>query len=293
MGVLKTLGIIILIIVVVIGAGIAYFIMPAKTAAAVLYIKQGAVEVKTNGEWGAAQNQIKLKLGDSVRTLDDGIASVIFYDSSVIRLDSGTSITIQNLESNSIYVKQETGKLWTKLLMLAGVETKFEVETPTTVATIRGTAFGTVIGADSTDIIVSQGIVKVKSYELKENVKNFLAEQDIKANEQAIILKNALDNVQKGVIQEKYTNWIREHKINDIDFLKELKISEIYKYKKIINLAKSRFGVTDEQVKDYIIQYMSEDEYKKEIEKYPVIPKKLIQRIDDINKEIKKLESGQ
>jgi len=293
MGVLKTLGIIILIIVVVIGAGIAYFIMPAKTAAAVLYIKQGAVEIKTNGEWGDAQNQIKLKLGDSVRTLEDGIASVIFYDSSVIRLDSGTSITIQNLESNSIYVKQETGKLWTKLLMLAGVETKFEVETPTTVATIRGTAFGTVIGADSTDIIVSQGIVKVKSYELKENVKNFLAEQDIKANEQAIILKNALDNVQKGVIQEKYTNWIREHKINDIDFLKELKISEIYKYKKIINLAKSRFGVTDEQIKDYIIQYMSEDEYKKEIEKYPVIPKKLIQRIDDINKEIKKLESGQ
>lgn len=293
MGVLKTLGIIVLIIVVVIGAGIAYFIMPAKTAAATLYIKQGAVEVKTNGEWGAAQNQIKLKVGDSVRTLDDGIASIIFYYSSVVRMDSNTVITIQNLKSNNISVKQETGKLWTKVLMLAGVETRFDVETPTTVATIRGTAFGTVIGADSTDIIVSQGTVKVKSYELKENVMNFLAEQDINANEQAIVLKNMLDNVQKGAVQEGYLNWIREHKIEDIGFLKELKILEVYKYEKIINLAKSKLGVTDEQIKDYIAQYMSEDEYKKEIEKYSVIPKKLIERIDDINKEIQKLESGQ
>ena len=79
-------------------------------------------------------------------------------------------------------------------LKLAGVGTDLEVETPTTVATIRGTAFGVVVRGNSTDVVVAEGKINTRSYQVKEGVKEFLADQNVR-----FCRKTA----QKGYIIEK------------------------------------------------------------------------------------------
>ncbi len=297
MGALKTTLIIIATLLIIGGATILYLLSPSKTVAATLYIRQGIAEIKSDGEWVTAQNGMELKLGDSIRTLNNSLASIIFYDSSVVRLESNTEVNIQELISNknttTISLKQQTGEIWSKVLKLAGMETDLNIETPTTVATVRGTAFGVVIEGNSTEVVVAEGKVGVKPYQIKVGIKKFLAEQEIGANEQATILKDKLSKINKSTIKEKYKSWIRKHKLRDKEFIKELKIKEVYKYRKIIALAKKRFGVTDEQIKDYIIKYRSREEEKRELAKYPIIPDKLIKRLDELNKELQRLESEQ
>ena len=54
MGALKTVGIVLLALIVIVGAAMVYFLTPTKTVAATLYIKQGTVEVKSNDGWSSA-----------------------------------------------------------------------------------------------------------------------------------------------------------------------------------------------------------------------------------------------
>ena len=140
---------------------------------------------------------------------------------------------------------------------------------------------------------MAEGVVGVKSYRIKEGLKEFISEKNVNANEQARISKEKLEEMVTAAIKEKYREWIEQQKEKDIEFLHELKIKEIYRYERLINLAKSRFGVTDEQIKQFIGQYRSQEEYKKELRKYPIISERLIKKIDDINKEIEKLEPSE
>ncbi len=297
MGALKTIGIIILVIIIIAAGGLFYLLSPASAVPATLYVREGSVEVKSGDAWSVAQNGMELDIGNSVRTLADSLASIIFYDNSVVRLESNTEVNIKELTSSkgtsTVSLKQQTGEIWSKVLKLAGVGTDLEVETPTTVATIRGTAFGVVVRGNSTDVVVAEGKINTRSYQVKEGVKEFLADQNVSADEQATVSGTNLSKIKKSEIQENYKDWVKEQKLKDIGFIQELKIREVYRYEKLISLAKDRFKVTDERIKEAIINYKSEEEKKREIAKYPIVPKRVIERIDELNKEIKKLESEQ
>ncbi len=268
MGALKTIGIIILVIIIIAAGGLFYLLSPASAVPATLYVREGSVEVKSGDAWSVAQ-----------------------------RLESNTEVNIKELTSSkgtsTVSLKQQTGEIWSKVLKLAGVGTDLEVETPTTVATIRGTAFGVVVRGNSTDVVVAEGKINTRSYQVKEGVKEFLADQNVSADEQATVSGTNLSKIKKSEIQENYKDWVKEQKLKDIEFIQELKIREVYRYEKLISLAKDRFKVTDERIKEAIINYKSEEEKKREIAKYPIVPKRVIERIDELNKEIKKLESEQ
>ena len=114
------------------------------TAKAQLIIESGTVQVKHTGEsWTTAENGMDLYQSDSVKTGNNASATIVFFQSSIIRLDSNTEITLdQILEEveSSVKIKQDSGRTWNTVLKISGID-NYEVQTPTTVASVRGTSF--------------------------------------------------------------------------------------------------------------------------------------------------------
>ena len=169
----KTLKVVLIILgVIIIGLVLAYFLVFSnKGTDAYLYIDSGVVQVNQGKGWVAATNEMGLKETDSVKTLE-GTATIIFYESEILRLKQNTEVNIKDISKDSLTVKQNSGKTWSKVVKLTGV-TSYNVETPDTVATVRGTGFGTLVSDGSSDILVGEGIVNVSGnlVELKHKIK--------------------------------------------------------------------------------------------------------------------------
>jgi len=147
-----------IVAVVVILAGYFYFqITGSTTVVAFLNVGEGSVQVNQGKGWVAATDEMKLGLNDRVKTLEDGYASVVLFESTIISLEPATEVLIQNLEKAEQRIRQEAGSTWNKFTGLAGVE-GLSVETPTTVATVRGTSFGVTMHS----VMVGEGEVEVE-----------------------------------------------------------------------------------------------------------------------------------
>ena len=81
---------------------------------------------------------------DSIKTGENTSASIILFESSIIRLDNNTEITIKEIlqqeGKTSVKIKQDSGRTWNTVLRMSGID-DYEVHTPTTVASVRGTSF--------------------------------------------------------------------------------------------------------------------------------------------------------
>jgi len=117
---------------------------------ATLEIESDGVEVKRadTDDWIAATNGLELQAGDAIRTDATGLASVNLFDQGVVRLDVNTEVTLTealwDAETPDTFVGSvflETGRLWSRLFDFVSPESAFEVETESTVATVRGTIF--------------------------------------------------------------------------------------------------------------------------------------------------------
>jgi hypothetical protein len=83
---------------------------------------------------------MELSLEDKVRTKDDGSAVIVMYESILVELDANTEVSIEQLSKDKVKLNQQSGSTWNKFAAISGIKS-FEVETPTTVATVRGTEF--------------------------------------------------------------------------------------------------------------------------------------------------------
>jgi len=115
-----------------------------------LEINKGNVEVKKKGDesWGEAEDGIKLKAGDSVKTLESSRAIINYFDGSITRLGPKTEVLVEeSAESGEqqggvlFSIKQIAGNTWHRVKKLFGGESRYKVKTPTSVATVRGTVF--------------------------------------------------------------------------------------------------------------------------------------------------------
>jgi len=189
----KTLIVVgVIIAVIIILALTAVIVTSAKSAPAVLYIEQGTVKVEHKGQWFDGKDEQELFLNDVVRTGEDSRASIVFYDSIITRLDSNTEIKIQKLSTEETSIKQAAGETWNKFENIAGVR-QYEVETPNTAATVRGTGF--LVRLNS--ILVGDGSVDVNL--LKDG--NRIMQRRVSAGEKI------LADIEKGdLILEKLTD---------------------------------------------------------------------------------------
>lgn len=134
-----------------------------------VYVKQG------NLDYQAVNETVVLQEGDSVRTGEDSFASIVVGEGTVIRLAANTELTINQAKMASMWeqqvnVKVSEGKIWFRILKLFNDQSQWEVETPTVVATVRGTAF--FIGTE--DLFVGEGQVVLKDKRLGNRAKEVL-----------------------------------------------------------------------------------------------------------------------
>jgi len=121
----------------------------------VLSITDGNVYVMKAGtdSWTEAQVGMSLEVGDFIKTDDDSNAKITFFDGSTIELQAGTEIEIVSLDisdtgSTTITLEQTLGTTISRVTKLLDPASRYEVETPTGVAAVRGSSMIVRVFAD-------------------------------------------------------------------------------------------------------------------------------------------------
>jgi hypothetical protein len=125
---------------------------------ATLHPLTGTVEVaEDGGEYREGREGQVLSAGDTVRTGPDGRAEIEYFDESLTRLDFDTTFTLEELSSDpdvpgskTILTQQEEGRTFERVVALTDSESRFETETPTATASVRGTTFVLIENPDGT-----------------------------------------------------------------------------------------------------------------------------------------------
>jgi hypothetical protein len=140
----------------------------ASAASMVLSILDGTADVARGpGDFVRVGDGHVLVAGDRVRTSDQSHAVVTFFDGSTIEVEPATTIAVVQASAAidgaiTIQLEQAIGRTWSSVQSLTRAGSKFEIKTPTTTATVRGTGFVTdVLANGATTVTTTDGIVAV------------------------------------------------------------------------------------------------------------------------------------
>ena len=111
----------------------------------VLSISGGDVEVQKKGKtaWEKGREGMTLEPGDKIRTAAGGQALITFFEGSTVDIQDSTEISLEEIgikadQSTTIRMKQEIGKTISRVKKLMDSGDRFEIETPSAVAAVRG-----------------------------------------------------------------------------------------------------------------------------------------------------------
>ena len=252
----KKIFLIIPIIIIICVIGIVWFTQASDVVKAQLIIDYGTVEIKhEGGSWAPAESGMLLLESDYVKTGDNTFASIVLFESSIIRLDSNTEVMLQEIiqeaGKTSITLQQETGRTWNTIQKISGID-NYDVQTPTTVASVRGTTFDVnVTTSGKTDVIVINGTVIVSSTK-NGTVVNTI---EVNGNESVTIEPEKINESLETKSFEK-DEWIRKNLNEDEELREEIK-EELYdRIEQYIPQLKEEFGITDEELDVLIDGYI-------------------------------------
>jgi len=251
------------IIVIVCIIGIIWLVLnpsvEAEETSAQLVIDSGTVQVKhEGGSWASAENGMLLYQSDSVKTGDDSSASIILFETSVVRLDSNTEVTIDELtqqEETNVLLSQDSGRTWNTISKMSGID-DYEVQTPTTVASVRGTAFVVIVEENGTTYYgVSHGVLNVSS------ISNGVIQDqiDVSGNESVLVIINLI-NESLEISPFEMDEWVLENLLKDEQFVGDL-MDELYsRIDEYIPDLKAEYGISDMELdallEGYILGYL-------------------------------------
>jgi len=230
----------------------------AEKAKAQLIINSGTVQVKSEGEsWTSAENGMYLYSSDSVKTGDNSTASIVLFESSIVRLDSNTEVKIIKLiqeEETSVTIQQDSGRTWNTVNKISGID-NYEVQTPTTVASVRGTAFVIIVQENGSSYYgVSHGILNVSSISNGEIIDSI----DVSGNESVFVYVDLI-NKKLDVKPFEMDEWVLENLVTDEQFVEDLKDEFYLRLEDYIPQIKAEYGITDQELdallKGYILGY--------------------------------------
>jgi hypothetical protein len=130
----------------------------------------GTVEVSpaAPAKWKPARVGMTVKMGWNIRTYIESSADIEIETGTIIRVGENSVVTLSKMltdkqagVSNSD-VKLATGKIWANVKKLTNTKSEFEFETPTAVASIRGTRLGLSVDKSGTQLDVYEGLVMVR-----------------------------------------------------------------------------------------------------------------------------------
>jgi len=210
---------IISIVVIICIVGLFWFMQTTNTVKAQLIIESGDIQVKHDGgSWVSAQNGMDLYQSDSIKTGVNASASIVFFKSSIIRLDSNTEVSIQEIiqsdDGTNVKIKQDAGRTWSTVAKISGID-NYDVQTPTTIASVRGTAFDVHMKSDGkTEVGVGRGIVNVSRIQNGEVLETI----EVKKDEAVTIDPDASGQSLEIKTFEK-DNWVLDNQQKDEDIL--------------------------------------------------------------------------
>lgn len=114
------------------------------------------------------KDEEKIPTGTSVMTGKESLGHVIFPDNSLMSLSENTQVVV-NYADKQIKIVQLLGNTWHRVTkVLQG--NSYSVETPNTLATVRGTEFNVaVLPNKRSEVMVKESIVDVSKIERKED----------------------------------------------------------------------------------------------------------------------------
>ncbi len=153
---------------------------------------EGGVSIKKgeSEDWEPLKGDMEIEESDRIKTDESGKATVIFYDNSIVHVDSDTEIIVReasvdydNYTNDSVNIKVDSGRVWSRILQLMDKSSSFQVESSNTVATVRGTAFDFHVTPEgNTEIVGIENEIEVTVFEEQEGerkviARSFLAEE--------------------------------------------------------------------------------------------------------------------
>jgi len=218
------------IVAVLILAVVGYFLLaPPSVSAAILYIDSGDVQINTGNGWQTATDEMELAQGAQIKTAT-GEATVVLQEGEIVHLQPNTEIKLDSITSKSIKLSQTAGETWSKVTKISGIS-EFTIETPTTVATVRGTEF--MLSAEQLD--VEDGDVE---YEKKADKKKI----HVRARKKAFA--NMMEEEDMG---EADFGRMQKFSGKEVEVLKKIRAREIKKHARLLKMAEKK-GYTEQQM---------------------------------------------
>jgi len=274
-------GIILIVAAVVIAivAGAFFYLTGSPETVAYLNIESGKVEVDIGHGWQGASDQMELRKDCSVRTLDDGEASIVFFESDIMELSPNTEVSIAQLVASQIKVNQKTGSTWNRVSKLTGTR-EYTVETPNSVATVRGTGFGVNVSSEGDEIVVDEGTVDcgVKGGTLKQI-----------AQYRTCMIKN--NQLTEGEATREQLVFMKKRINFQIMILKRMQLKEINKKRFILNIVKKRYNLSDENIRQFFEDVNSGKKNLDEVKKKIPVRLKLFDKLERITRKIVELNN--
>ena len=159
-------------------------IVPAPTQAneleASIEVLEGGVEVMQNGtkKWTTLSTDAFVSTGDRVRTDDEGIALITWFeDGTFMELQPNSEMFIEEFSGDEeTFMMDATlfrGSLFNSVRRLLDTNARYQINTPSQTATVRGTVFAVnVDDMDTTAIVVLEGTVNAGHLEDAEDVED-------------------------------------------------------------------------------------------------------------------------
>jgi hypothetical protein len=213
---MRKVTILLLVIVVVAGAFFLYWYRTAKAGIGNLNIYSGSVVVLQEGKSYLRRNGDGVRVGDTLKVGEGSRAAIVLKDGSVVRLEAGSEVRVselvyegQNIRSANFFVR--SGKAWSKVKPLSN-DAKFEVETPSIVAAVRGTVFNTQYLQSTHAVFVSRGNVaaRVKG---TEGAVEIPTGRIAVASDPAVLI--TLQNSVRILAESEKDDWIKFNEFED------------------------------------------------------------------------------
>jgi hypothetical protein len=112
----------------------------------------------------SAGQMLVVKTGDQISLAGDAFAYLRYYDGSSTELMEGAQVYVEELDTTQdtyrVRLQQAGGKTVNRVIRLLGLNDRFEIITPSSTVSVRGTVFTVaVISQDSTFVAVEKGVV--------------------------------------------------------------------------------------------------------------------------------------
>lgn len=135
----------------------------------ILNILYGYVDIRDAGsvDWEQGVEGMQLFAGTYVRTANKSWAKLTFFEGSILTLEPNTTIEIRNMDVTEkqdtiILLKQWIGRTWSRVVKMLGLSSRYEIQTPSANAVVRGTLFLTEVDdTETTTVQTREGLVSV------------------------------------------------------------------------------------------------------------------------------------